>query len=101
MTGQGGAVETRLRAEVAERLGGARYGLWFGEGVRLGLDPDGGAVEVGVPNAFFREWIQGHFADTLLAAGEAAAGRAVRLTFRVDGEAEPKIGHVVEPASPG
>ena len=78
MTVQGGAVETRLRAEVAERLGGARYGLWFGEGVRLGIGVgrDGGndAVEVGVPNAFFREWIEGHFADTLRAAGEAVAG---------------------------
>ena len=90
MTVQGGAVETRLRAEVAERLGDARYGLWFGEGVRLGLGLDGDAIEVGVPNAFFREWIQGHFADTLIAAGEAVAGHPLRLTFRVDDEAEPR-----------
>ncbi len=100
MTGQGLAVETRLREEVAGRLGEARYGLWFGEGVRLGLGLDGDAIEVGVPNAFFREWIQGHFSDTLLAAGEAVAGRALRLTFRVDDEAEPRIGHVVEPTPP-
>jgi len=100
MTVQGLAAETRLRAEVAGRLGDARFGLWFGEGVRLGLGVEGDAIEVGVPNAFFREWIQGHFSDTLLAAGQAVAGRALRLTFRVDDEAEPKIGHVVEPNAP-
>ncbi len=100
MTEQGGAVESRLRAEVAGRLGDARYGLWFGEGVRLGLDAGGEAIEVGVPNAFFREWIQGHFADTLIAAGESIAGHPLRLTFRVDDEAEPRIGHVVEPSPP-
>ncbi len=102
MAGTGGSgsggVETRLRAEVAARLGDARYTLWFGEGVRLGLDDD--ALEIGVPNAFFREWIQGHFADTLIAAGEAVAGHALRLSFRVDDEAQPQIGHVVEPSAP-
>jgi chromosomal replication initiator protein len=92
------AVETRLREAVAQRLGNARFGLWFGEGVRLGLDGD--AVEVGVPNAFFREWIQGHFAGNLLEAGESIAGRPVRLTFRVDDEAAPRVGHVIEPTVP-
>ncbi len=94
----GGGIETRLRAEVAARLGDARYTLWFGEGVRLGLDDE--SLEIGVPNAFFREWIQGHFADTLIAAGEAVTGHAPRLSFRVDDEAQPQIGHVVEPSAP-
>ena len=30
-----GTVESTLRAAVAERIGEARFGLWFGEGVRL------------------------------------------------------------------
>jgi len=91
-------LETELRAAVAQRLGGARYGLWFGEGVRLGIDGD--ALEVGVPNAFFREWIQGHFAANLVEAAEAVAGRSLRLTFRVADEAEPDLGDVVDPAPP-
>ena len=82
---------------LAERIGDARFGLWFGEGVRLGLDSDGGSLEVGVPNAFFREWIQGHFAGNLVEAAEAVTGRSLRLTFRVDDEAEPNVGHVVTP----
>jgi chromosomal replication initiator protein len=90
--------ESTLRAAVANRLGEARYGLWFGEGVRLGVDGD--ALEVGVPNAFFREWIQSHFAGNLIEAGEEVAGRPLRLTFRIDDEAEPKVGHLIEPSSP-
>ncbi len=101
MTGQPGmnngatGLETQLRPAVSQQLGAARFGLWFGDGVRLGVRDD--ALEVGVPNAFFREWIQGHFAGNLLDAGSAVTGRSLRLTFRVDDEAEPRIGHVIEP----
>ncbi|WP_315850091.1 DnaA N-terminal domain-containing protein, partial [Singulisphaera acidiphila] len=69
MVGHHGDVESTLRTAVAERLGEGRFGLWFGEGVRLGVADD--ALEVGVPNAFFREWIQGHFATNLIEAAEA------------------------------
>ena len=55
-------METTLRAAVAERLGESRFGLWFGEGVRLGVAEGSDSLEVAVPNAFFRDWIQGHFA---------------------------------------
>jgi chromosomal replication initiator protein len=98
MAGHQAGVESSLRAAVAERLGEARFGLWFGEGVRLGVAGD--ALEVGVPNAFFREWIQGHFAAPLAEAAREVTGRALRLAFRIDDEAEPKVGDVVEPTSP-
>jgi chromosomal replication initiator protein len=93
-----GGLESRLREAVASRLGSSRYGLWFGDGVRLGLDGD--VLEVGVPNAFFREWIQGHFAVNLVEAAESVAGRPLRLTFRVDDEAAPRVGQVIEPSPP-
>src|SRR5829696_1914371 len=88
-------MEAALRAAVAERVGETRFGLWFGEGVRLGVDGD--ALEVGVPNAFFREWIQGHFAGNLIEAAQEVTGRTLRLAFRVDDEAEPKVGQVIDP----
>ncbi|HEV3167760.1 MAG TPA: chromosomal replication initiator protein DnaA [Isosphaeraceae bacterium] len=91
-------VETELRAAVAERLGETRFGLWFGEGVHLGVDGD--ALEVRVPNAFFREWIQGHFASNLIEAAEVVVGRPLRLTFQIDAEAVPQVGHVVHPLLP-
>jgi len=101
MTGTQTGIEATLRAALAERVGPAKFGLWFGEGVRLGVEGD--ALEVGVPNGFFREWLQGHFSDSLIAAGQAVAGRPLRLAFRVDdesAEAPPGVGHVIEPPEP-
>ena len=89
-------LESTLRAAVAERLGSARFGLWFGEGVQLGVSGD--ALEVSVPNTFFREWIEGHFAESLVEAGAEVTGRPLRLAFRIDDEAEPRVGSLIEPA---
>src|SRR5207248_2670868 len=50
---------------------------------------------VGVPNGFFREWIEGHFAAKLAEAAEAVAGRPLRLRFQISAEAEPKPAEVV------
>ncbi len=91
-------IETTLRAALAERVGESRFGLWFGEGVRLGLVED--SLEVGVPNTFFRDWIQGHFATNLVDAAREVTGRSLRLSFRVDGEGAPPLGHVIDPPPP-
>jgi chromosomal replication initiator protein len=95
-------VEAALRAAVSERLGEARFGLWFGDGVRLGVSSngnngDGDALEVRVPDPFFREWIRSHYTDSLLEAAEAVVGRPLRLSIQVRDEAEPPLGDVVEP----
>lgn len=97
-TASGPALEAPLRAALASRLGEAKFGLWFGDGVRLGVAGD--VLEVGVPNGFFREWIQGHFAVELAEAAEGVAGRPLRLAFRVDDEADRKPGEVAVPAPP-
>ena len=94
------AIETTLRDAVARRLGDSRFGLWFGEGVRLGVPEGSDALEVAVPNAFFRDWIRGHFAGNLVEAAREVTGRSLRLDFRVAGEAPPPIGHVVEGPPP-
>jgi chromosomal replication initiator protein len=88
-------LEIPLRDALAGSLGESRFGLWFGEGVSLGVAGD--ALEVGVPNAFFRDWISGHFSRNLVEAGEQVTGRQLRLAFRLDDEAPPPIGHVVDP----
>ena len=74
--------------------GWARPGSGSGSARGSGSASTGDALEVGVPNAFFREWIQGHFAGNLIAAAEEVTGRSLRLAFRVADEAEPKVGHV-------
>lgn len=90
---------------MASRLGEAKFGLWFGDGVDLGFGGagadggggDGGSLEVRVPNAFFREWIEGHYARSLIEAGEAVTGRTLPLVFKIRDEAEPPLGDVVSP----
>ena len=88
-------LEAPLRAALVERLGESRFGLWFGEGVSLGVAGDD--LEVGVPNAFYREWIEGHFSRNLSEAAAAVAGRPLRLAFRLDGEPPPKLPQVIDP----
>jgi chromosomal replication initiator protein len=90
-------MESALRAAVSERLGPTRFGLWFGESVRLGLSGKGDALEVRVPDPFFREWIQSHYATSLLEAAEIVLGRPMQLSIRIHDEAEPPLGDVVEP----
>jgi chromosomal replication initiator protein len=92
-------LETELRTAVAGRVGAERFGLWFGEGVRLAVGDDGEALLVDVPNGFFREWIGAHYAGDLAAAGESVTGRRLRVDVRVGSnltdEAEPPLGDVV------
>ncbi len=90
-------LESSFREALASRVGESRFGVWFGEGVSLAIAGD--SVEIGVPNAFFRDWIAGHFARSLVEAAHAVTGRELRLNFRLDGEAAPQIGHVL-PAEP-
>ena len=85
-------LETALREAVAERVGESRFGLWFGDGVRLGVDGD--ALTVGVPNRFFRDWIRGKYSRDLAAVGEAVAGRRLDLNFEVADELEPGVDEV-------
>jgi chromosomal replication initiator protein len=91
-------VESALRTVLEKRVGHERFGLWFGEGVSLGVSGD--TLRVGVPNGFFREWIQGHYAADLAGAAEAVTGRPLGLAFHVDAEADPRGGDVVPLPAP-
>jgi chromosomal replication initiator protein len=92
-------VEVALRAVMREQLGAARFGLWFGDAVRLGLSEDGDSLEVRVPDAFFREWIRTHYSDSLLEAAQTVLGRSIPLSIRIYDEAEPSLEAIAEPAS--
>jgi chromosomal replication initiator protein len=76
--------DSALRAAVSERLGASRFDLWFGDGIELGLSGDGEALEVRVPDEFFRDWIRRHYTSSLLEAAEAVAGRPLRLSIEVN-----------------
>ena len=106
---QGRAVESWRDTLEGLRLGSgrrwpsewARPGSGSGSARASGSASPAMTLEVGVPNPFFREWIQGHFAGNLIAAAEEVTGRSVRLAFRIADEAEPKVGQVVDVPAPG
>src|SRR5690242_18593101 len=75
--------ESALRAAVSERLGESKFGLWFGDGVELQLSGDGEALQVRVPDEFFRDWIRRHYTSSLMEAAEAVAGRPLSLSIEV------------------
>ena len=92
-----GGVEAAVRAAVSERLGEARFGLWFGEGVGLRVSGEGDALEVRVPSPYIREWIERHYTASLIEAAEAVMGRRLRVLIQVSDEIEPPLGDVVAP----
>jgi len=83
-------LEGALREAVAERVGETRFGLWFGEGVRLGVVGEGAAVEVLAPNAYFRDRIKSGFAASVADAVRQVVGRALPVSYAVQDEAEPR-----------
>ncbi len=99
MAGESPSLVSSLRAAVAERVGSSRFNLWFGEGVHLEVEGD--TLGVDVPNTFFREWIQSHFAASLLEAGQAITGRRLQLEVRVYDEVDVPSAGVVEAAPAG
>lgn len=68
--------------EIKESIGEPRYELWFSGNTRLSLEE--GGLLVGVPNRFFREWLESHFADELRAVAERVLGERVPVRFRID-----------------
>ncbi len=90
-------VDSKLRIAVSERLGPTRFGLWFGDSVKLGLSGEGESLEVRVPDSFFRDWIQTHYASSLLEVAESVLGRPIKLAIRIQNEMEPPLGDVVVP----
>lgn len=75
--------EPEVRATIAQVLGESRYQLWFGEGVRVGLDPDERTLEIGVPNGYFRDWIRDHYGGAVSDAVRELVGRPIALEFHL------------------
>ncbi len=90
--------ELALRAAVADRLGEAKFGLWFGDGVDLRVSGDGESLVVRVPDEFFRDWIRRHYAKNLSEAAESVAGRALGLSIEVRAPADVAPPAVDRPA---
>jgi chromosomal replication initiator protein len=89
-------LEESLRSAVSERVGATRFALWFGGNVRLGLNREGDLLIVRVPDPFFRDWIERHYAPTLAAAVEAVVGRKLGVSVQIQSESEPRAREITE-----
>jgi len=75
-------IVSALRAALADRVGKQRFELWFGAGARFELKD--GALVVGAPNWFFRDWLVSSFRRDLEAACLAVLGKCLTVDFRVE-----------------
>lgn len=77
--------DRRMHAALVERIGQARYELWFPERVRFRQEENG--IQVGVANLILQSVIQRQFGDLIRAAALSLTGlTSVDLHFRIDPE---------------
>ena len=81
-------LEESLRSAVSERVGATRFALWFGGKVRFGLNREGDVLVVRVPDPFFRDWIERHYAPTLASAVEEVVGRKLGVSVQIQSDSE-------------
>ncbi|QDU62586.1 Chromosomal replication initiator protein DnaA [Planctomycetes bacterium Pan216] len=73
---------TNVELEIKEAIGSQRFDLWFSGNTNLVIDRD--ALEIGVPNRFFREWLESHFQDEIREAARRVVGSPLPIRFRID-----------------
>jgi chromosomal replication initiator protein len=77
-----------LEQAIVQRIGQARFDLWFGNNTRLTWDAE--QLLVGVPNQFYQDWMQQTFTDDVRAAAELVLGGRRTVQFRIDPELTPR-----------
>ena len=71
-----------FRAALAERIGSQRYDLWFGRRTRLCVRDS--VLLVGVPDAFYQDWLRRHFRVDLEAVCMEVLGRRLSVEFAIE-----------------
>ncbi|MCZ2344347.1 MAG: AAA family ATPase [Bacteroidales bacterium] len=79
-----GVCVRRMEAAVAERIGSARYQLWFQ--AHTAFVPCPGELRVVVPTLQFREWLEETFAEAIRAAAHDVFGSDHPVRFVVEPE---------------
>jgi len=75
-------IVSALRGALVDKVGTARYEVWFGDSTRFHLQE--GALTVIAPTEFFRQWIRSNFRQAIDEACRDASGQRMRLEFAVD-----------------
>lgn len=71
-----------LEQAIQEAVGPARFDLWFKGNTHFTLEEE--SLQVGVPNRFFREWLERHFQAEIRASAEQVFGPGVTVRFHID-----------------
>ncbi len=77
-------VVASLGHAIAQRIGEARYRLWFANNVRLQVNE--GRLQVGFPNRFFQDWLQTTYASEVAEAVREVLGRSIEPEYVIDPE---------------
>jgi chromosomal replication initiator protein len=75
-------VLSALEESIRQRIGAARFNLWFQPHTRFQLVED--QLVVGVPNRHFQEWLQKTFGAAVLEAVREVRGQSVEVKFVID-----------------
>ncbi len=92
----------RLETAVRERIGAARYQMWFRS--RTAFAATRGGVTVHVPDDAFRDWLEDRFGEAVREAAAAVLGGTPAVRFEVSperfGEDGPVVPKPPEPKAP-
>jgi chromosomal replication initiator protein len=75
-------VVTAFRTHLVQRLGAARFDVWFGPRARIEFGHD--RLQIHVPRPFALDWLRSHFKSELEECGRLAAGTPVAIEFAVE-----------------
>jgi chromosomal replication initiator protein len=92
-------IVSALKLALADKVGQARFELWFG--TNTCLEYDGDTLTVRVPNQFYQDWLRMNFREQIEAACFETLGKIVPVRFQIDCElrAEPARSSCATPAA--
>ena len=93
---------TELTDTIANRVGPARYNLWFAGHTKFRIE--GAQLTVGVPNRHFEEWLQKTFGGAVVESVREVFGRPMEIHYAVEpqlfGEDHPAKGELSQGKTP-
>jgi chromosomal replication initiator protein len=85
-------IVSALKLALADKVGQARFEVWFGTNTCLDFVDD--TLTVRVPSQFYQDWLRTNFRDHIEASCQETLGRLVPVRFHID----PGLNHQPAPA---
>lgn len=77
-------IVSALKLALADKVGQARFEVWFG--TNTCLEYDGDTLTVRVPNQFYQDWLRTNFREPIEASCRETLGKIVPVRFHIDSE---------------